>query len=61
VPPEVREAFKRASETTHRGILGVDEEYRVSQDFIGEEHSTVVAHGYNSSYWGSSGEGSLLV
>ncbi len=40
---EVREAFKRASETTHRGILGVDEEYRVSQDFIGEEHSTVVA------------------
>ncbi len=40
---EVREAFKRASETTHRGILGIDEEYRVSQDFIGEEHSTVVA------------------
>jgi len=39
---EVKEAFKVASETTHKGILGVDEEYRVSQDFVGEEQSTVV-------------------
>jgi glyceraldehyde 3-phosphate dehydrogenase len=40
---EVKEAFKKASQTTHKGILGVDEEYRVSQDFVGEEKSTVVA------------------
>jgi len=39
---EVKEAFKKASQTTHKGILGVDEEYRVSQDFVGEEQSTVV-------------------
>jgi len=39
---EVKEAFKRASEGSHKGILGVDEEYRVSQDFVGEELSTVV-------------------
>ena len=38
----VQEAFKSASEGSHRGILGVDEEYRVSQDFVGEELSTVV-------------------
>lgn len=31
-----------AAEGTHKGILGVDEEYRVSQDFVGEELSTVV-------------------
>ncbi len=40
---EVKAAFKIASEGTHKGILGVDEEYRVSQDFVGEELSTVVA------------------
>ncbi len=40
---EVKEVFKRASEGSHKGILGVDEEYRVSQDFVGEEQSTVVA------------------
>ena len=40
---EVKEAFKRASEGSHKGILGVDEEYRVSQDFVGEEQSSVVA------------------
>jgi glyceraldehyde 3-phosphate dehydrogenase len=40
---EVQEAFKKASEGSHKGILGVDEEYRVSQDFVGEELSTVVA------------------
>ncbi len=39
---EVKAAFKRASEGSHKGILGVDEEYRVSQDFVGEEQSTVV-------------------
>ena len=40
---EVQTAFKTASETTHKGILGVDEEYCVSQDFVGEERSSVVA------------------
>jgi len=40
---EVKEAFKTASEGSHKGILGIDEEYRVSQDFVGEEQSTVVA------------------
>ncbi|SFV64012.1 NAD-dependent glyceraldehyde-3-phosphate dehydrogenase [hydrothermal vent metagenome] len=40
---EVKAAFKIASEGTHKGILGVDEEYRVSQDFVGEELSSVVA------------------
>jgi glyceraldehyde 3-phosphate dehydrogenase len=40
---EVKEAFKKASETTHKGILGVDEDYLVSQDFVGESRSTVVA------------------
>lgn len=39
---EVQSAFKTASEGSHKGILGVDEEYRVSQDFVGEELSTVV-------------------
>ena len=40
---DVKAAFKSASEGTHKGILGVDEEYRVSQDFVGESQSTVVA------------------
>ena len=40
---EVKAAFKTASEGSHKGILGVDEEYRVSQDFVGEELSSVVA------------------
>lgn len=40
---EVKEAFKVASEGSHKGILGIDEEYRVSQDFVGEELSSVVA------------------
>ena len=39
----VQAAFKTASEGSHKGILGIDEEYRVSQDFVGEELSTVVA------------------
>ena len=40
---DVQKAFKTASEGSFRGILGVDEEYRVSQDFVGEEQSSVVA------------------
>jgi glyceraldehyde 3-phosphate dehydrogenase len=40
---EVKAAFKMASEGSHKGILGIDEEYRVSQDFVGESLSTVVA------------------
>ncbi|MCB4751625.1 MAG: type I glyceraldehyde-3-phosphate dehydrogenase [Sulfurovum sp.] len=39
----VQTAFKIASEDSHKGILGIDESYRVSQDFVGEELSTVVA------------------
>ncbi len=39
---DVQQAFQTASEGSHKGILGVDLEYRVSQDFIGEEQSTVV-------------------
>jgi len=40
---DVRSAFKTASEGSHKGILGIDEEYRVSQDFVGEARSAVVA------------------
>ncbi len=40
---KVKKAFKDASEGSHKGILGVDEEYCVSQDFVGEERSSVVA------------------
>jgi len=40
---DVKQAFEVASKTTHKGILGIDNEYRVSSDFIGEETSTVVA------------------
>ena len=40
---DVKQAFEIASNTTHKGILGIDNEYRVSNDFIGEEASTVVA------------------
>jgi len=40
---EIKAAFKAASEGSHKGILGIDEEYRVSQDFVGEELSSVVA------------------
>jgi glyceraldehyde 3-phosphate dehydrogenase len=38
----VKDAFTVASAGSHKGILGVDTEYRVSQDFVGEEQSTVV-------------------
>ncbi len=40
---DVKKALEIASETTHKGILGIDNEFRVSSDFIGEETSTVVA------------------
>ncbi len=40
---EVQAAFQNASEGSHKGILGVDLEFRVSQDFVGEEQSSVVA------------------
>ena len=39
---DVKNAFKAASTGSHKGILGVDEEYRVSMDFVGEELSSVV-------------------
>jgi glyceraldehyde 3-phosphate dehydrogenase len=39
---DVQNAFKVASVGSQKGILGVDEEYRVSMDFVGEELSTVV-------------------
>jgi glyceraldehyde 3-phosphate dehydrogenase len=40
---EIKAAFTAASEGSHKGILGVDNEYRVSQDFVGEELRTVGA------------------
>jgi len=40
---EVKDIFREASKGSHRGILGIDEEYLVSQDFVGESRSTVVA------------------
>lgn len=39
---DIKSAFKIAAEGSHKGILGVDEEYRVSTDFVGEELSAVV-------------------
>ena len=39
---EVIEEFKKAAKGSHKGILGVDEEFRVSQDFVGEALSSVV-------------------
>jgi len=39
---DVNNAFKEAANGSLRGILGVDEEYRVSSDFNGEITSTVV-------------------
>jgi len=38
----VKDAFKAAAEGSHKGILGIDEDYRVSMDFVGEELSAVV-------------------
>ena len=39
---DVKNAFKHASTGAQKGILGVDEDYRVSMDFVGEELSAVV-------------------
>ena len=39
---DVKNAFKTASTGSQQGILGVDEDYRVSMDFVGEELSAVV-------------------
>ncbi len=39
---EVIAAFKASAEGSLKGILGIDEEYRVSSDFNGETLSTVV-------------------
>ncbi len=39
---EVQNAFVEASNGSLKGILGVDTEKRVSQDFVGEEQSSVV-------------------
>jgi len=39
---EVCSAFKEAANGNLKGILGIDDEYRVSSDFIGETLSTVV-------------------
>ena len=38
----VNQAFKDASIGSMKGILGIDEEQRVSSDFNGEETSTIV-------------------
>ena len=35
--------FKEAAATSLRGILAVDEEYRVSSDFLGSSYSSIVA------------------
>jgi len=39
---EVKAVFIAASEGSQKGILDIDEDYRVSQDFVGEEQSAVV-------------------
>jgi len=39
---DVNNAFRKASISNMQGILGVDEEQRVSSDFNGEETSTIV-------------------
>ncbi|VAY87984.1 NAD-dependent glyceraldehyde-3-phosphate dehydrogenase [hydrothermal vent metagenome] len=40
---DINNAFRKASTTNMKGILGVDEEQRVSSDFNGEETSTIVS------------------
>jgi glyceraldehyde 3-phosphate dehydrogenase len=39
---DVNNAFIEASKTTHKGILSVDTEYKVSQDIQRDEHSSIV-------------------
>lgn len=40
---EVNEVFIKASQTALKGILLVDEDMRVSQDFVGCDYSSIVA------------------
>ena len=40
---EINALFKKYSQNDLKGILGVDENYKVSQDFIDDPHSSVVA------------------
>ena len=39
---DVNNAFIEASKTTHKGILSVDTEYKVSQDIQRDSHSSIV-------------------
>ncbi|WP_281951487.1 type I glyceraldehyde-3-phosphate dehydrogenase [Nitrosophilus kaiyonis] len=40
---EINELFLHYSQNELKGILGIDEEFRVSQDFINDSHSCIVA------------------
>lgn len=40
---EVNEAFRKAADTTLSGLLLIDNEMRVSQDFVGCEYSSILA------------------
>ncbi|MDD2828244.1 MAG: type I glyceraldehyde-3-phosphate dehydrogenase [Sulfuricurvum sp.] len=40
---ELSQLFKRYAETTLKGILEIDERYRVSQDFVGSCYSATIA------------------
>lgn len=40
---EVNEAFRKAADTTLSGLLLIDSEMRVSQDFVGCEYSSILA------------------
>ncbi|PHQ55847.1 MAG: type I glyceraldehyde-3-phosphate dehydrogenase [Sulfurimonas sp.] len=40
---EVTEAFNKAAETNLKGLLLIDKDMRVSQDFVGCEYSSIVA------------------
>ncbi len=38
----INQAFVQASQTSMKGILGIDDMFRVSSDFVGSNYSTVV-------------------
>ena len=40
---EVTEVFNKAADTTLKGLLLMDKEMRVSQDFVGSQYSSIVA------------------
>ena len=40
---EINAAFNKAAQTTHAGLILVDKDMRVSQDFVGCEYSSIVA------------------